>query len=85
MCLPFLGCFFGPGSCCCCAVCPSFRNSILTRINYGLMLLVATVICAILLSPGIGQLFETVSATLDIAGEYVRQAVTQCECCCSVW
>ena len=61
MCLPFLSCFFGPGSCCCCGICPSFRNSILTRINYGIVLLVATVISAIILSPGVGQLLQTVS------------------------
>ena len=42
-------------------MCPSFRNSILTRINYGIMLLVATVISAIILSPGVGQLLQTVS------------------------
>ena len=60
MCIPFVSCLFGPGACCCCAICPSFRNSILTRINYGIILLVATVICAILLSPAIGDAFQNV-------------------------
>ena len=60
MCIPFVSCLFGPGACCCCGVCPSFRNSILTRINYGIMLLVATVICSILLAPGIGDWLQNV-------------------------
>lgn len=45
-------CCFGSAACSlCCAACPTTRNSTTTRIMYGLMLLVGTVVACIMLSP----------------------------------
>ena len=85
MCIPFVSCLFGPGACCCCVACPSFRNSILTRINYGIMLLVPTVICAILLSPAIGTLFEEVRHPRIWEGRVALRVFTGVVCDVRYW
>lgn len=51
---PLCACCFGSAACSfCCSFCPSAKNSTTTRIMYGLMLLVGTILSTILLMPGI--------------------------------
>ncbi|CAF1053054.1 unnamed protein product [Adineta steineri] len=50
--LGILGCCFGSAACSlCCICCPSTRNSLITRLAYGLLLLIGTIISWVLLTP----------------------------------
>ena len=55
-CAASVACCFGSAACSlCCSVCPSAKNSTTTRIMYAVMVFVATIVCCIMLSPGIQQ------------------------------
>ncbi|KAB7496154.1 Serine incorporator 1 [Armadillidium nasatum] len=51
---PALACCCGSAACSlCCSACPSCKNSTSSRIMYAIMLLLGTVVCCIMLSPGL--------------------------------
>ncbi|CAF0981995.1 unnamed protein product [Rotaria sp. Silwood1] len=52
--LGILGCCFGSTACSlCCSCCPSTRNSLITRLAYGILLLGGTIISWIILTPNL--------------------------------
>ncbi|KAF7656184.1 hypothetical protein LDENG_00045440 [Lucifuga dentata] len=48
-------CLCSSATCLLCGCCPSSRNSTVTRIIYAFILLLGTVVCCIMLSPGVDQ------------------------------
>ncbi|CAG0898591.1 unnamed protein product [Cyprideis torosa] len=51
-----LACCLGSSACgLCCSACPSCKNSTSSRLMYAILLLVTTVVCCVMLSPGLEQ------------------------------
>ncbi|XP_078094079.1 serine incorporator 1-like [Mustelus asterias] len=46
-------CLCGGASCLLCSCCPSAKNSVITRLTYGIFLLLGTIISCIMIAPGI--------------------------------
>ncbi|GCB68458.1 serine incorporator 1-like [Scyliorhinus torazame] len=46
-------CLCGGASCLLCSCCPSTKNSVVTRLTYGIFLLLGTIISCIMIAPGI--------------------------------
>jgi len=56
-------CCFGSAACSlCCACCPSARNSIATRLAYGILLLVGMIVSWIFLAPGLADALAKIPA-----------------------
>ncbi|UJR21566.1 hypothetical protein I4U23_024649 [Adineta vaga] len=59
--LGIFGCCFGSTACSlCCACCPSTRNSLITRLAYGLLLLISTIISGIFLMPDLTRVLTKI-------------------------
>ncbi len=57
-----LGCCCGSAACSlCCACCPSTRNSLVTRLAYGILLLVGMIVSWIFLIPGLAGTLKKVN------------------------
>ncbi|CAD5225187.1 unnamed protein product [Bursaphelenchus okinawaensis] len=55
-CASSMACCFGSAACqLCCSVCPTSKNSTMTRISYAFMLLLGTVVACLMLSPWIQE------------------------------
>jgi hypothetical protein len=67
-----MACCFGSAACSmCCSICPTAKNSTMTRIMYALMLLIGTVVSCIMLIPAIQKWLEVclknnIKITIDI-------------------
>ena len=58
---PQFTCCFGSTACSlCCACCPATRNSLITRLAYGLLLLIGTIISGIFLMPDLPKILNKV-------------------------
>lgn len=58
-----LGCCCGSAACSlCCSCCPSTRSSTMTRIGYGFLLLVGTIVSWLFLIPGFASTLEKIPA-----------------------
>ncbi|XP_072037836.1 serine incorporator 1-like isoform X2 [Amphiura filiformis] len=68
-----LACCVGSTACsCCCAACPNCRNSTATRIVYGLLLLVGTVVCCFMLIPDVQDTLAQIPFLCkDVIPEYI--------------
>ncbi|CAF1658208.1 unnamed protein product, partial [Adineta ricciae] len=63
-----MGCVLGIFTCCfgstacslCCACCPATRNSLITRLAYGLLLLIGTIISGIFLMPDLPKILNKI-------------------------
>ncbi|CAF0865690.1 unnamed protein product [Rotaria sordida] len=78
-----LGCCCGSAACSlCCACCPSTRNSIATRLAYGILLLISMIISWIFLIPGLANTLAKIPALCKggtVGGVEIFQGQISCE------
>ena len=78
-----VACCFGSAACsCCCAACPSMKNSTSARLSYALLVIVGAVLSAIALIPGLGpamqHLLPFVCSNVTIIGIYNYNQLINC-------
>ncbi|CAF0809106.1 unnamed protein product [Adineta steineri] len=80
-----LGCCFGSAACSlCCACCPSTRNSLATRLAYGVLLLIGMVISWIFLIPELADTLAKIPAlckqsAVNVAGIEISPGQIECD------